>query len=248
MTELQQKYLEISKDIISVLNDMKSNWDRYPDYLGWFDLNGPIIEHPDILFIGINQGPGRYLQWNWDNWDERQKMLIDPAKNKLPDDFPTLWRSRLQWLMPNNARENGEWWEENKTKKNFFPYYMCELLVKIYRREYPNESRENLTNIFEQRVMATNLYPMSTFDTNALHRLLDSYYKTTGVDLKKLCSDRVVELIKMVKPHCVILLGDSIKDEFAKEYSDYCISRKHGWHGKENIRNLANDIYHLMNS
>ena len=107
MTELQQKYLEISKDIISVLDDMKSNWDRYPDYLGWFDLNGPIIEHPDILFIGINQGPGRYLQWNWDNWDERQKMLIGPAKNKLPDDFPTLWRSRLQWLIPNNARENG---------------------------------------------------------------------------------------------------------------------------------------------
>lgn len=56
MIELQQKYLEISKDIISVLDDMKSNWDRYPDYLGWFDLNGPIIEHPDILFIGINQG------------------------------------------------------------------------------------------------------------------------------------------------------------------------------------------------
>ena len=63
MTELQQKYLEISKDITLVLEDMKSNWDRYPDYLGWFDLNSPIVEHPDILFIGINQGPGRYLQW-----------------------------------------------------------------------------------------------------------------------------------------------------------------------------------------
>ena len=37
MTELQQKYLEISKDITLVLEDMKSNWDRYPDYLGWFD-------------------------------------------------------------------------------------------------------------------------------------------------------------------------------------------------------------------
>ena len=125
---------------------------------------------------------------------------------------------------------------------------MCELLVRIYRREYPNESRENLTSIFEQRVMATNLYPMSTFDIKALHRLLDSYHKTTGVDLKKICSNRIAELIKMVKPHCIVLLGDSIKDEFANEYSDYCISRKHGWHGKENIRNLANDIYQLMNS
>ena len=38
MTELQQKYLEISKDIISVLDDMKSNWDRYPDYLGSAEL------------------------------------------------------------------------------------------------------------------------------------------------------------------------------------------------------------------
>lgn len=107
MTELQQKYLEISKDITLVLEDMKSNWDRYPDYLGWFDLNSPIVEHPDILFIGINQGPERYLQWNWDNWDNKRKMHIDSEKKKSPNDFLTLWRSRLQWLIPNNARENG---------------------------------------------------------------------------------------------------------------------------------------------
>ena len=87
MTELQQKYLEISKDITLVLEDMKSNWDRYPDYLGWFDLNSPIVEHPDILFIGINQGPGRYLQWNLDNWDNKRKMLIDSEKKSCQTIF-----------------------------------------------------------------------------------------------------------------------------------------------------------------
>lgn len=87
MTELQQKYLEISKDITLVLEDMKSNWDRYPDYLGWFDLNSPIVENPDILFIGINQGPERYLQWNWDNWDNKRKMHIDSEKKEVAKRF-----------------------------------------------------------------------------------------------------------------------------------------------------------------
>ena len=61
MTHLQQQYYDMSKDIVSILNDIKANWDQYPDYLGWLDLNSPIIENPDILFIGINPGPGRYV-------------------------------------------------------------------------------------------------------------------------------------------------------------------------------------------
>lgn len=51
MTYLQQQYYDMSTDIIRILDDIKANWDQFPDYLGWLDLNSPIIDNPDILFI-----------------------------------------------------------------------------------------------------------------------------------------------------------------------------------------------------
>ena len=253
MTDIEQKYIEMSKDMVNILNDMQSNYNQYPDYLGWLDLNSPIIENPDILFIGINPGPGRFVQWNWDNWDDNKKCLIDPLKKKIPEEYPTLWRSDIEWLKPNNARKDGEWWDSNKKKFNHYPYYMCELLVRIYRHEYPypSFSRKDLTTIFEKKVMVTNLYPLSTFDIRGLNNLIQQYSNKTHLDVRDICCSHTTRLIELVKPNCVVLLGDTIQEELSSVLHNlrlpyYCINRNYGWHSKENIRSMADDIYKLM--
>lgn len=250
MTELQQKYMEMSKDIVAILDDMNNNWSQYPDYLGWLDLNSPIVAHPDILFIGINPGPGRFIQWNWDDAKQR---LFEPSKRKLPEDYPTLWRSHIEWLKPNNARKEGEWWDANKKKFNHYPYYMCELLVRIYRHEnpYPATSRKELSGIFENKVMVTNLYPMATFDIRCLNNLIGSYKDKTRIDIRKICCNHIARLIELVNPRSVVLLGDTISSELSNALCDlntpyYCINRNYGWHSKDNLKTMADEIYKLM--
>ena len=253
MTYLQQQYFDMSKDRIRILNDIKTNWDQYPDYLGWLDLNSPIIDNPDILFIGINPGPGRYVQWNWNNWDNKKKRLIDPLKKKLPDDYHTLWRSHIEWLKPNNARKDGEWWDSNKKKFNHYSYYMCELLVRIYRNEYPypSVSRQELSELFEKKVMVTNLYPMSTFDIRGLYRLIKQYRSKKQISISEICCNHITKLIELVSPRCIVLLGATIDKELSgtlnvSHLPYYCINRDFGWHSKDNIKSMANDIYKLM--
>lgn len=253
MTELQQKYLIISQDITQILEDIKKNWSKYPDYLGSAVLNSPIFEEPDILFIGINPGPGRFIQWNGDNWNQKKNQFIDPSKMILPPDSKNLWRSQLQWLKSDNARNNGEWWDFSKNKKNYYPYYMCELLVRIYRHDFPNTTRKELTDIFESRIMDTNLFPMSTFTTRELDRLISNYAKANNINIKTICLKQTVDLVKLVKPRSIVLLGNTVYDVISKELDNlkipyYCINRKVGWHAKENILKMANDIYKMINS
>ena len=261
MTELQQKYLEVSKEIDSIRNNINSNLDQYPDYLGWFDLRSPLIYNPDILFIGINFGPGRFVLENRNNWDKEAKRLKDESKKRYPKDLEIPWRSHLEWIKPGNARrksddnnkdeKEAEWWDSSKKMKNFFVYYMCELLVRIYRHEYsyPNVSRKELTDVFEKNVMATNLFPMSTFNIGGLNRLIKSYEKNNHIDITKVCRKHIADLIQLVNPHCVVLLGKTIEDDLSFALHDkpfYCINRNRGWHSKKNIKKMADDIYEMM--
>ena len=251
LNKLQQAYMNMSKEVVTILDDIKKRWEDYPDYLGWLDLNSPLVPNPDILFIGINPGPGRFILWNRDNWDDDRKTIIDPQKKKLPKDYTTLWRSHLQWLLPKNARKEGEWWDNDKPKFNHFPYNMCELLVRIYRHEYPagNYPRRDLTEIFEQKVMATNLYPMATQGLRELNRLINNYKKQNGKDIRELCRLRLIKLIELVEPRCIVFLGDTVQKElsgFDSPIPSYCISRKRGWHSKGNIKAIADEIYKLI--
>ncbi len=253
MTRLQQTYHELSLNVIAIRDNIEANVNLYPDYLGWADLGSPIFEEPDILFMGINPGPGRFIQWNWSNWDNKKHRLAGSSKKVLPQDFPHLWRSHLQWLVPDNARKNGEWWDTSKGKKNFYPYYMCELLVKIFRHEFPSVMRKELTDVFERRVMDANLFPMSTHDMRRLHTLIREYDKANGSDIRATCHRHVLDLVKTVHPHCIVFLGSTVYKELSTDLRRtgiplYCINRGAGWHGKKNIMRMANEIYELIHN
>ena len=240
---LQSEYLKVFEQIKPYLDDMRDNWHLYPYYRGWADIDSPIIFKPDILFIGINRGDGRFRSWNWN------KKKINYS---LPPDYPTPWRSHLHYTEKGTAR-NNEWWD-NSPLRNMFPYTICELLVRVYRNfnEYAfSYPRKELTSVFESKVMATNVYTMVTSEASELRHLMKDYHKNTGINIKQLCKKRLKELIKLTQPKVVVLLGKTVEKDIVYIMNDLqqpyiCISRQRGWHGKENICKAADKIYSII--
>ena len=241
LSNLQEQYLKVFEQIKPHLDNMKTHISRFYHYKGWADIDSPILSEPDILFIGINRGIGRYKEWGC-----------------IPPDYPTPWRSTLHYISDGVAR-NHEWWHTSNGKrtKNNFPATICELLVRIYRHFeiYHGMSREDLTDVFQQRIMATNVYPLSTENKQQLYALLKQYEKETKVDLRQLCINRIGELIKMVHPKCVVLLGKTVERDIQQVLVDshynipvYTINRKRGWHGRENISKAAEKIYGMISN
>lgn len=243
ISPIQEQYLKAFARVKPYLDDMRNSWKLYPDYKGWADIDSPIFLNPDILFVGINRGDGRFRSWNW-NKDEKDFSL--------PPDYPTPWRSQLQYTKNGTARID-EWWD-NSPQRNLFPHTMCELLVRVYRHfsdyKYPFP-RKDLTPVFESRVMATNVYPMVTSKDAQLRRLMQAYQKNTGVNIKQLCKYRLRSIIELTEPKVVVLLGKSVERDISYIFNDfhqpyYCLSRQVGWHGKKNISKAADAIFSLM--
>lgn len=113
-TSIQAQYLKIFEGIVPHLDSMKRDCRKYSDYKGWADIDSPILSQPDILFIGINSGAGRYKKFNY-TCDARKTTQKDelPEQHKesrrIPDDYPTPWRSTLQYIIDGSARDK-EWW------------------------------------------------------------------------------------------------------------------------------------------
>lgn len=244
LSKLQTDYLKIFGSIKPILDDMGNHWkDLYPEYLGWFDLGSPIFEHPDILFVGINPGPGRFRLWNYNK-----------PKNAytIPVDFPTPWRSELQWTKIGVAKE-GRWHDETSKQKNLFPKTMCELLVRIYRPDYPNLTREEMTSIFNDCIMCTNLFPMVTKDKKRLDMLINRYSSHNHKDITMLCRSNIMRLIDLVSPKIVVLLGKTLepnlKPSLLQKGIHYTIvDRTRGWHSKERITEKAKEIRELLDN
>lgn len=244
ITYIQEQYLKVFAGIKPYMDDMRENWHLYPDYKGWADIDSPIIVNPDILFVGINRGDGRFRSWNWNK---------EKADFCLPTDYPTPWRSHLHYTASGTARK-GEWWDENSPQRNLFPYTICELLVRIYRHfdeyKYPFPRKE-LTTVFESKVMATNVYTIATSKNTELRRLMRDYCKNTGVDIKQLCQQRLRQIVKLTQPKVVVLLGNTVENDIGFILKDiqqphFCLSRKVGWHGKNNIRKAADKIHSFI--
>ncbi len=245
LSKLQTEYLKVFETIKPILDDMHSHWSLYPEYLGWFDLGSPIFEHPDILFVGINPGPGRFRLWNYKKPKESQK---------IPSDLPTPWRSELHWTKDGVARD-GKWYDKTSRYKNMFPNTLCELLVRIYRPYFPlpEYPRERLNDVFQQRIMSTNLFPMVTIDKSKLDILLQKYKDVSNnhTDVTTLCISNFAKLIDLVSPKLVVLLGKTLESKLklvieGKGIHYVCIDRTWGWNSKIRIADKASEIRSLL--
>lgn len=232
-TELQRKHLESFNTLKPILDDMKADRSKYKEYLGWYDLSSPIFSNPDILFVGINHGPGRYKE-------KGERAIFE-------EEFLTPWRSELEYTKHGVARE-GNWWDNNSKQKNLFPKTICELLVMIYKSDYSTISRKEMTSIFNERVMATNLYPMATENKAKLDKLMRKYTLAHQEnDIKGLCNAHFFNLVELVSPKIVIILGKTMIGELVPELREkgicyFIIDRTRGWHGKNNISRMSETI------
>lgn len=243
LSRMQKQYLKVFEQIKPHLDYMRTNALRFCHYKGWADIDSPMLYEPDILFIGINMGPGRYRNFGC-----------------LPPDFPTPWRSTLHYIKDGVARDK-EWWNTSNGRipKNLFPATICELLVRIYRHyeAFQSVERKELSNVFQQRIMATNLYPIVTENKAQLDKLLKQYDKETKIDLKQLCINRISELIRIVRPKCIVLLGRTVERDIKQHILDFTrnegrdmpifiINRKRGWHSRKNISKASDIIYRMI--
>lgn len=246
---LHDIYLEEFNKIKPIFDYLRDNWSKYSKYLGWKDLNSPIIDNPDILFIGINPGPGRYDTWNYGK----------KSDYVLPVDYPTPWRTHIGWLTDNNARcyKNSEkdapWWDKAACIKNMFPYYMCKLLERIYFEQTKGMSGTEKTAFYESRVMVTNLYPLVTRNTNGLSQLLAKMGKESRLrNAETMFINHILFLIELVKPRLVVFLGKGARNgrivsELKKSgIQELTLSREHGWHSNDNLSSFATQIRNII--
>ena len=60
MENVIEKFIDYQDSYKEVIEELISDKKYHKDWKGFITLNGPIVEQPDILFIGINPGPGLY--------------------------------------------------------------------------------------------------------------------------------------------------------------------------------------------
>ena len=130
---------------------------------------------------------------------------------------------------------------------------MCELLVRIYRPEFPlpEYPRDRMTSVFNNRIMSTNLFPMVTEDKNKLNKLLKKNDSINHTDITLLCRSNIMSLIDLVSPKLVVLLGNTLKPYLKSDIEEQgiscvCIDRTRGWHSKKRIDKKASEIHKLL--
>ena len=92
---------------------------------------------------------------------------------------------------------------------------------------------------------------MATIDIRGLYNIIQQYRSKKHIDVSEICCNHITKLIELVSPRCIVLLGTTIDEKLSGALKNlhlpyYCINRDFGWHGKNNIKSMANDIYKLM--
>ena len=116
---------------------------------------------PDILFLGINPGPGAYREQNKD-----QNTNITPLKMLGKDEEHFF---KLDWFKRNTSRgrvtngkwESYEWFQRDKPINNIFPARMIDILYNFYEYKYPdmivhNDKVPMWAQEVEDKIVVTN--------------------------------------------------------------------------------------------
>lgn len=102
---------------------------------GVITVNGPVIYQPEILFMGINPGPGLYNETNYRNNDNKVPFRILTGDSNLYRDESAYPLSRLvyrsdgktialDWFTKSNYCEGSSWYEL-KIKRGMVSLKIC---------------------------------------------------------------------------------------------------------------------------
>ncbi|WP_370861165.1 hypothetical protein [Parabacteroides faecis] len=230
METLLDKCKKIEEDYSIIIDYLEEK--RYREYRGFQTFNSAIIPNPEILFIGINSGPGAYNEVNRGKCD-----IIYP--NKLAGSL-----EMLDWYKPGNARGYSiakRWipvdWYRRDVKKvnNIFVRNMINLLYETAGRLSPDWIMKSDSstlplwyNGWGEKIMFMNLYPIATESAKDLYVILNRMVKENhlvscweGIDgrmdnwkIRRFFIHHVNQTIRLLKPKCIVCLGMSAYNDF----------------------------------
>jgi hypothetical protein len=247
---LLEKYAEIEKGIIPLKDFLENNKEK-PEYKGYykgiFTLQSPIVYNPEILFIGINPGPGAYNKKNYKNKDTPHPTNYTPISMFGED---KTFSTELSWFEKGNARGFGktayEWYHRDKKVNNSFPQRMIDLLYEVAKLKYPNEPTNTIQGKngepfwyenFGKSIMYTNLYPIATTDLKDLRSIFKHLTNNSEVrsiikkpttitpwELQKHFIRGIDDLVQLTNPKVIVCIGSSAFNDFT--YTNNRKSRK----------------------
>jgi len=244
MNQITKDYYEIEKKIhpfVKYLENKKNSKPYCDIYKGIITMNSPVIMNPEILFIGVNAGPGAYNELNNNGINENKTPLRMLGENEM-------CFNELNWYEKGTARGGKvgkkwvqyNWYDRDKKVNNVFTTRMIDMLYVIGKLKYPNEyakhKYENGVMPFwyeslGKRIMATNLYPISTKnykDLKRIHELLIKetelidFWRPNSIASGKVNEWRIrlyfikliEEVIDLVKPKLIVCLGKMAFHDF----------------------------------
>jgi hypothetical protein len=231
------KYKEIEKTLFPIKDFLleKKEEKNYKElFKGFITQNGPVINSPDILFIGINPGEGAFTSTNNNN---KGNDIIYPVR--LTDNEHTelflFERNNAYGGKYNSKWQSFEWYQRDKKINNIFTKRMIDLLDNIALLRYPEDYKQFPSNNDEppfwyemlgKQLMYINLYPIASKDTSDLNKLFNLLCKENEI-LKNLGLKTVKnwelglhfikavdKLVKLISPKVIVCLGTQAFNDF----------------------------------
>ena len=234
--DLINDYKKIEEDFKPIIVFLENNKEKYPEYKGFFTLQGPLVECPEILFLGYNTGDGAYNE----KTENKSAKSIPP-----PNLFDESKDKELEWYKKGNARgyfdKSKKWWyayewyERDQRINNELPKKMIDLLYNIADIKFEQKSEKNKLPFwyedFGQKIMFTNLYPIATTKIKNLEVMLNRLAKEEELKntwekhrrenekfdnwiVRKFFLARIRKMIELVNPKIIVCLGKSTMDDF----------------------------------
>lgn len=235
--EIIDKYIEIEKKLIPIKDLLLSKIDneKYQRlFKGFITENGPIINSPDILFIGINPGAGAYISAN--NSDKTNELIYPVKLTTGKNNELFLFEKNNAYGGVYNKKWNSfEWYQRDKKVNNVFTKRMIDLIDNFARLQYPLQYEQSPWNNNEppfwyndisKQLMYINLYPIATTNTSDLHKIFNLLCKDKDIlahfGVKSITNWKlrlefisiVDEFIKLVSPKVIVCLGNQAFNDF----------------------------------
>ncbi|WP_299577487.1 hypothetical protein [uncultured Sunxiuqinia sp.] len=211
-------------------------------YKGIITLNSPLVYQPEILFVGINAGEGAYIVENQKKDANNETPLRMLGEDQRCFEELNWFEDGNARGGPDHNRKwhSYKWYQRNKKTNNPFSKNMIDMLYEIAKLKYPLEyqaqryDNDKLPFWFEgfgKSIMYTNLYPIATKDIKHLKQVHSNLSRETELQehwlqirkndekinewtVRRFFIRRVYELIDLVKPKMIVVMGLSAYNDF----------------------------------
>lgn len=257
-------FIEYQNQFSSIIEKLKEGRQngRFADWKGVITVNGPVIYQPEILFMGINPGPGLYNETNYRNNDNKVPFRILTGDSNLYRDESAYPLSRLvyrsdgktialDWFTKSNYCEGSSWYELKIKRGNGFVENMLKIICKVAfglgKGEFVKGEKPEWYDTFGKDIMFMNVCPLATDNLNQLSRLK----KELGINEWKDIVKPVRTLVRdNIKPKIIVFAGISAYNNFMWEDKGdqifdipvVIIDRKRGYNSEANLSKIASEI------